>query len=84
MRKVYSVELETTQKEIEPFWMYRGFGYDKDKAEKCAKLLSTFFPYDEYPTKIFLYEEDEKANGALINKRVLQEYDLKNEDDEIV
>ncbi|CAH8296108.1 hypothetical protein EV196_11344 [Mariniflexile fucanivorans] len=84
MKKVYSVELETEQIGIEPFWMYRGFGYDKSEAEKCAKLLSSFFPYDEYPTKIILYVEDENDEGHLKNKTVLKEYFLKNEDGMIV
>ncbi|NKI28173.1 hypothetical protein HCG49_16585 [Arenibacter sp. 6A1] len=84
MDKVYTVELETEQMDIESFWMYQGFGNDLAEAEKCAEMLSRFFPYDEYPTRVFLYVEDEMEDGRLINKRVLKEYELKNEDGAIV
>lgn len=82
--KVYSVELETEQEGIEPFWMYRGFGPNKKAAKKCAKLLSTFYPYDEYPTKIIFYVEDMDENERLTNKTILIEYALKDEDGKIV
>lgn len=82
MKKYYTVEIETKQPLEESFWMYRGFQYDKAKALKCAELLSTFFPSNEYPTKVILYVEDEnQETKALTNKTVLKSFDLKDEND---
>jgi hypothetical protein len=64
--------------------MYRGFGENLEEAEKCAELLSTFYPYDEYSTKIILYSEDEQENGALINKTAIKTFQLKDENGHIV
>lgn len=85
MKKVFSVEIETKQPLVQPFWMYRGFGYDKNEAIKCAELLSSFFPFYEYPTRVIVYVEDEiQETEALINKTVLKEYYLKDENGNIV
>jgi len=84
VKKHYQVTLITVQPftEGEDFMMHRGFE-SKTEAENAAKVLSSFIPYEKYPTTIELEEYDLNGN-TLINKKVIKRYHLKDEDGQIV
>ncbi len=86
MKKVYTVHLETisnTEPKIEDdncFWMYRGFGYDKEKAIEVAEIMASFFPYIEYDAKVVVKEADEGKDGFLTNEIVIKSIAIENEE----
>ena len=80
-KKYYFVTLETSEvNNNEAFFMYRGYGRNKRKALKVAKMLSKFFPYEEYkPVQVIIEEYDADKNDVLSNRTIIYKKILKSE-----
>ena len=85
MRKVYQVELSSTQPitDGEDFWMYRGFN-TKEEAMTAALVMSKFIPYYKYATEVFVKEYDLVGNRNTINEKIIKRYRLKDESGRVV